>query len=404
MFSSGVFAAAGQENSANNEQSGIRSILQQYADAGTDQKKKEQAVSGKEQQIRSAAENGDPVAQLLFAMMYENGKGVKKDEVKAAKWFRKSAEQGDGNAQVNLGRMYLEGAGLKQDVAEAVKWCRKSAEQGNTVGQYCLGVMYENGAGVKKAEAEAVKWYRKSAEQGNTDAQNRLGIISANGKNAPKAGEMRIMPINGNEEKISNLKKTKFPRIDYNKEMHGPKIKSFFIGMSFDEMDLSARELVGKYFLEPNNSLVKGQILGQRFVSLPNGSWIIYYGVYSTDKNALGMNVDIYGFIDVTLDSKGIVNSVGFNHAILDFAFKTNQTNTLTFVKACSDSFGCDFTGITQTQFNGNRLQQSISYKSDFPNGQRLIIEGQGPEGNAVVSSITIEKTAAIDEIKKGFE
>lgn len=35
-------------------------------------------------------------------MMYENGRGVAKDEAEAAKWYRKAAEQGDESAKKAL--------------------------------------------------------------------------------------------------------------------------------------------------------------------------------------------------------------------------------------------------------------------------------------------------------------
>jgi TPR repeat protein len=70
--------------------------------------------------------------------------------------------------------MYQNGRGVTKDESEAVKWYRKSAEQGNEPAQYNLGVMYANGLGVAKDESEAVKWYRKSAEQGDADAKDAL--------------------------------------------------------------------------------------------------------------------------------------------------------------------------------------------------------------------------------------
>jgi hypothetical protein len=62
---------------------------------------------------------------------YANGKGLEKDWVKAAKWYRKAASQGEANSQFALGFIYEKGKGVKKDVAEAAKWYGKAAEQGN---------------------------------------------------------------------------------------------------------------------------------------------------------------------------------------------------------------------------------------------------------------------------------
>ncbi|MBR0459404.1 MAG: sel1 repeat family protein [Victivallales bacterium] len=81
---------------------------------------------------------------------------------------------GNAGAQFILGDMYEDGRGVSKDEAEVVEWYRKAAGQGYTRTQYNLGYMYANGRGVRKDEAEAVEWYRKAAEQGHAKAQERL--------------------------------------------------------------------------------------------------------------------------------------------------------------------------------------------------------------------------------------
>src|SRR6266496_3661053 len=48
------------------------------------------------------ARQGDAKAQLTLGWMYYYGKGLPKDYVEAALWYRKSAEQGDAKAQYSL--------------------------------------------------------------------------------------------------------------------------------------------------------------------------------------------------------------------------------------------------------------------------------------------------------------
>ena len=71
--------------------------------------------------------------------------------------------------------MYELGRGISQDYVKAVEWCRKSAEQGYVYAQYNLGRMYEIGRGVWPNSAKAVEWYQKAAEQGNSKAQHTFG-------------------------------------------------------------------------------------------------------------------------------------------------------------------------------------------------------------------------------------
>ena len=61
-------------------------------------------------------------ARMKAKSMFDNGKGVPKDEVEAAKWCRKAAEQGDVDAQHNLGLMYAKGEGVLKDEVEAHVW------------------------------------------------------------------------------------------------------------------------------------------------------------------------------------------------------------------------------------------------------------------------------------------
>ncbi|MFZ0827073.1 MAG: PDZ domain-containing protein [Verrucomicrobiia bacterium] len=169
---------------------------------------------------KKLAENGNPEAQDKLGIYYEFGKGVAKDEVEAAKWFRKAADQGsavaerfegiyylgmntangtpdyveaakwfnkaadqnDAFAELCLGDLYADGNGVPQDYSEALKWYRNAANQGNALAQYNLGCYYEFGKGVTKDAVEAAKWFRKAADQGSAAAQYSLGYCYCKGE------------------------------------------------------------------------------------------------------------------------------------------------------------------------------------------------------------------------------
>ena len=68
--------------------------------------------------------------------MYDQGQGVARDQVEAAKWFRKAAEQGDAGAQFQMGkRCQRDGfdapiGNAGEAKIEAFKWFNLAAAQG----------------------------------------------------------------------------------------------------------------------------------------------------------------------------------------------------------------------------------------------------------------------------------
>ena len=70
--------------------------------------------------------------------LYENGKGVKQDYAKAAKWTRKAAEQGYLYAEKRIGEMYENGEGVPQDFDKALEWYKKTVKHGYSAMVLCL--------------------------------------------------------------------------------------------------------------------------------------------------------------------------------------------------------------------------------------------------------------------------
>src|ERR1035438_6747208 len=66
------------------------------------------------------ANQGDPVAQMVLGVMFDQGRGVPQDYKEAVKWYRLAAEQGNAAAQFDLGTMSAQGRGVPQDDKEAV--------------------------------------------------------------------------------------------------------------------------------------------------------------------------------------------------------------------------------------------------------------------------------------------
>jgi TPR repeat protein len=106
-------------------------------------------------------------AQNNIGVMYDNGRGVAKDEAQAVAWYHKAADQGDASAQYHLGLRYADGlGGVPKDEAQAAVWYRKAADQGHAGAQNNLGALYANGQGVQQSYTQAVRWYARAAQRG----------------------------------------------------------------------------------------------------------------------------------------------------------------------------------------------------------------------------------------------
>src|SRR5437773_1951976 len=115
--------------------------------------------------LHKQAAQGNAWAQHNLGVLYDNGRGVLQDYVKARGWYEKAAAQGNAWAQHNLGVLYDNGRGVLQDYVKARGWYEKAAAQGNAWAQHNLGVLYDNGRGVPQDYVKAQVWHDKAAAQ-----------------------------------------------------------------------------------------------------------------------------------------------------------------------------------------------------------------------------------------------
>ena len=144
------------------------------------------------------AEKGDPSAQFITGVNFENGLGVGEDLVQAVVWYRKAADKGHAEAQTTLGHLYNVGAVVARDVATAASWWRKAAEQGNHKAQAYLGYCYHEGKGVAKDDIEAYAFWslaRINNREANTELSNLEKGMSINQISAGKKRAREIQDI-----------------------------------------------------------------------------------------------------------------------------------------------------------------------------------------------------------------
>lgn len=130
--------------------------------------------------LAEKARAGNADAQYQLARAYRFGKGVKKDQAQAFKWYHAAAKKGHDKAQFNLSVMYLNGQGVKANPAEAVRWMERAAEQGNPNAQYRMGDYAEKGVGMRKDPDFAVQWYEQAANKGHAKAKAALDRLYNN--------------------------------------------------------------------------------------------------------------------------------------------------------------------------------------------------------------------------------
>ena len=81
--------------------------------------------------FEQAAARDEPEALRMLGYLLAEGKGVAKDEARAAELYRRAAEGGDRFAQLNYAGMIDQAAGgLTRDVSAAITWFRRAADQG----------------------------------------------------------------------------------------------------------------------------------------------------------------------------------------------------------------------------------------------------------------------------------
>ena len=137
------------------------------------------------QTLREAAIEGLAEAQYALAVLYQRGRGVSQDPVRALLWYHSAAEQGHAPAQYNLGVFHLEARGVPRNYAEARRWFTRAADQRLWQAEFNLGVLRERGVLGAPDLAAAEAHYRQAAALGGALARARLAALAAGETAAP---------------------------------------------------------------------------------------------------------------------------------------------------------------------------------------------------------------------------
>lgn len=128
--------------------------------------------------VSSGARRSRKEGDSLFALgqIYMTGT-VERSTVMAVEMYKTAAEHGNPSAQLALAQCYTDGTYVQKDAAKAFKWCKKAAKGGNVDAQQMLAICYENGVGTKVNAKSSLNWYKKAAKHG--DAYSKLKVEQA---------------------------------------------------------------------------------------------------------------------------------------------------------------------------------------------------------------------------------
>ncbi len=131
--------------------------------------------------FRDGAGRGDVNAQFNLARCLRDGKGVERDRVQAAHWFKAAAEQDLPEAQYCLGCMLLEEKASTRSLKQAQRWFQQAATRGDANAQYETAEGFRQGRGTTVDFGRAIAFFRMAADQGHVPAMFRLAGMFESG-------------------------------------------------------------------------------------------------------------------------------------------------------------------------------------------------------------------------------
>lgn len=127
--------------------------------------------------FRKAADQGDAEAQNELGYFYFFGIGVPRDYTESARWFARAIASGSQSGKLNLAVMYLKGAGVAPDLKFGASLLDDLARRGNARAEYYLGAIYFSGYGVRADHSVAEKWFARSAKGKSPEGEYSMGIL-----------------------------------------------------------------------------------------------------------------------------------------------------------------------------------------------------------------------------------
>ena len=130
--------------------------------------------------LRERAAGGDLEAMNYLGYLLLSGEeGVTPSPEEGLSLIVEAAGKGDVKAASNLGWLFLEGRYVKKDEEKGAKWIGIASAEGLPVAQSLLGDLYRDGRGVAPDSVRADSLYREAFERGLPDAGYKLYALNS---------------------------------------------------------------------------------------------------------------------------------------------------------------------------------------------------------------------------------
>jgi hypothetical protein len=133
-------------------------------------------------------DKAQPVVCRDLGVKYEDGKGVKKDEARAAALYQLACDGADALGCLRLGMLYEAGSGVAEDLGHAVLLYEQSCKARLAQGCAFAGDMYARGVGVAKDESKAAALYLQACDGDNAAGCHHLAGFYEEGSGVEKDG------------------------------------------------------------------------------------------------------------------------------------------------------------------------------------------------------------------------
>lgn len=155
---------------------------------------------------RSAQQRYAP-GQLVLGQLYQKGRGVSKDPVRAHGLMRSAADQGLAEAAYHTGLSFQRGAGVRADAESAERYLEKAASGGHMPAYFALAELHESSQPTRYRH-----WMNQAARKGSARAQFLLGESFAKGVHGPADHEAAyvwysLALLNGHEDARSGIER-----------------------------------------------------------------------------------------------------------------------------------------------------------------------------------------------------
>lgn len=126
-------------------------------------------------EIKAAAQSGEPAAQFHYARAFFFGTSGGADLSESLRWTKRAAEQGLADAQFMVARFLFSGTATPSDGEEGLAWASRAANQGHADALALVADALTYGNGTNRQPAKAKELFLKAIDLGSIEALDWLG-------------------------------------------------------------------------------------------------------------------------------------------------------------------------------------------------------------------------------------